>query len=203
MRTRARILLAVPLLLAAAACGGTDDAAADGDDTVVANSGVRVADTVEIDEVDDVEETGPGAAGPSATDGGQSASDLGDDAAAASSGGGTAVLTLENGETHEFDGVMCTLEPQTVAGSVILFTATSYGVPGLDITQFGDEGSVAGVASIEMWDADYETLWEAFSFGGSNAELTLEGTTIRGSGDFYDDGAGMGEPVRGEIVANC
>lgn len=186
MRPRARILLTVPLLLAAAACGGSDDAAADADDTVVANSVVRVADTVEIDEVDDIDET-----------------PLGDDAAASSSGGGTAILTLENGETHEFDGVLCSLEPQTVAGSVILFTATSYDVPGLDITQFGDEGAVAGVAAIEMWDADYETLWEANSFGGSDTELTLEGTTISGSGDFYDEGAGMGEPVRGEIVANC
>lgn len=201
MRTRARILLAVPLLLAAAACGGSDDAAGDGDDTMGANSVVRVADTVEIDEVDEVEDAPLGDGAPSSTGGGTASDPL--DAAPSSTGGGTAILMLENGETHEFDGVMCSLEPQTVAGTVILFTATSYGVPGLDITQFGDDGAAAGVASIEMWDADYETLWEAFSFGGSTAELTLEGSTIRGSGDFYDDGAGMGDPVRGEIVANC
>jgi hypothetical protein len=38
------------------------------------------------------------------------------------------------------------------AGSEILFTATSYGDPGLDITQFGDKVTITGVASISVYD---------------------------------------------------
>ena len=34
-------------------------------------------------------------------------------------------------------------------------------------------------------------------------ELTLDGTTIRGSGSFLEGGEMTTEPVEGEIVANC
>ena len=121
------------------------------------------------------------------------------------SGDGTAVLTLANGETFEFS-VLCSLESQIAAGSEILFTATSYDNPGLDITQFGDEGTVTEIASVDVYDADYETLWGAATlyeaFGGS-LELTLEGTTIRGVGTFYSGGDPAGEAVEGEVIANC
>jgi hypothetical protein len=121
------------------------------------------------------------------------------------SGDGTAVLTLANGETFEFS-VRCSLESQIAAGSEILFTATSYDNPGLDITQFGDEGTVTDIASVDVYDGDYETLWGAATlyeaFGGS-LELTLDGTTIRGVGTFYSGGDPAGEAVEGEVIANC
>ena len=121
------------------------------------------------------------------------------------SGDGTAVLTLANGETFEFS-VLCALESQTAAGSEILFTATSYDDPGLDITQFGDEGPITDSASVDVYDGDFETLWGAATlyeaFGGS-LELTLEGTTIRGVGTFYSGGDPAGEAVEGEVIANC
>ena len=121
------------------------------------------------------------------------------------SGDGTAVLTLANGETFEFS-VLCSLESQIAAGSEILFTATSYDNPGLDITQFGDEGTVTEIASVDVYDGDFETLWGAATlyeaFGGS-LDLTLEGTTIRGVGTFYSGGDPAGEAVEGEVIANC
>lgn len=121
------------------------------------------------------------------------------------SGDGTAVLTLANGETFEFS-VLCSLESQIAAGSEILFTATSYDNPGLDITQFGDEGTVTEIASVDVYDGEFETLWGAATlyeaFGGS-LELTLEGTTIRGVGTFYSGGDPAGEAVEGEVIANC
>ena len=120
----------------------------------------------------------------------------------ATSGGG-ATLTLANGETFEFPTVLCTLEPQTAAGSEILFTATSYDDPGLDITQFGDDGTITGVATISVYDGDFETLWEANSMFGSPVELTLDGSTIRGSGSFLPGGENLAEAVEGEVVANC
>lgn len=192
MRKQVGLLLTIPLLLTAAACGGSDDAGSTGESPVDS--------TIDIAVVTDV--ATPDAA---MTDGDlESDVDVVDDVVTPPSSGGTAVLTLENGETLEFDGVMCTLEPQMAGGSEILFTATSYGDPGIDITQFGDEGAVGGVASIEVYDTDYETLWEAFTIGGSTVELTLDGNTIRGTGDFYDDiEEGLSDPVRGEVVANC
>lgn len=123
-------------------------------------------------------------------------------------GEGTATLTLDNGETYEVD-VLCTLEPQISAGSEILFTATSMGDPLLDITQFGDEGPVTGIGTVTVVDGStIEPLWGASTmydaFGGS-LELTLDGTTIRGTGDFYpsDDPVEGGDPVAGEVVAEC
>ncbi len=89
------------------------------------------------------------------------------------------------------------------AGSEILFTATSYDDPGLDITQFGDEGTITGVASISVYDGDFETLWEASSMFGQPVELTLDGSTIRGTGSFLPGPDLIGDAVDGEVVANC
>lgn len=200
MRARTRVLLALPLLLAATACGGSDDDASDAGDATDNTSAVDVTDAADVTDADaaDPADTSPAAAAPSAS----TPVEVPDVPSVA--GGGTAVLTLENGETFEFEGVMCTLEPQMAAGSEILFTATSYGDPGLDITQFGDEGVVKGIASIDVWNADYESVWTAFSFDGSGIELTLDGNTIRGTAPFYADvDEAMGDPVNGEVVANC
>ena len=116
-----------------------------------------------------------------------------------------ATLSLDNGETFEFF-VLCTLEPQIAAGSEILFTATSFGDLSLDITQFGDEGPVVNIASVSVYDASYETLWEANSFFenfGGPTELSLDGSTITGSGTFFPGGDIALEPVEGIVVANC
>ena len=194
MRSR---LIPVLVALAAltAACGSDDDSGSGGaatDESVDA-----AADTaVQPDDAD--------AGSDNDNDGGGSSEDA--DAPAPPPGGGSAVLTLDNGETYEFS-VLCTLEPQMAAGSEILFTAVSYDDPGLDITQFGDEGTITGTGSVSVYDSDFETLWEASTFFeafGGGLELTLDGSTIRGSGTFYPDAdPAAGEGVPGEIVANC
>jgi hypothetical protein len=99
--------------------------------------------------------------------------------------------------------VLCSLEPQMAAGSEILFSATSYDDPGLDITQFGDTGTITGIASISVYDGNYETLWDASSMLGTDVELTLDGSTIRGTGNFVEGEDYGGETVEGEVVADC
>lgn len=144
----------------------------------------------------------------------KSASDVGDTIAApeaesapaaAPPGSRSATLSLDNGELFEFS-VLCSLEPQIAAGSEILFTASSFDDPSLDVTQFGDEGPVVNLANISVYDASFETLWEANSifeaFGGS-IELSLDGSTINGSGAFYPGGDIALTPVNGTLIANC
>lgn len=118
-------------------------------------------------------------------------------------GNGTATVTLENGSTYEFS-ILCTLESQVAAGQTISFTVTSYDDPvNLDVTQFGDE-SFDGAASISLYDStSYETLWEANSMFGNDVELTLDGSTVSGSGTFVAGDDGMGDQVAGDLVANC
>ena len=96
------------------------------------------------------------------------------------------------------------MEPQEAAGSEILFTAVSYDDPvNLDITQFGDD-SFDGMAVVTLVDStSYDTLWEAGGPVGGELSLTLDGSTIEGSGEFYADGDVFGEAVAGEVVANC
>lgn len=172
-----RFLVIAPFLLVlAAACGS------DGDSTSDTTSVAEELDTAS-----------------------EEASDAASDEASAppATGGAAATLTLANGETFEFATILCTLEPQMAAGSEILFTATSYDDPGLDITQFGDEGTITGIASISVYNGDYETLWEANSMLGSDVELVVEGSTIRGTGSFFEGEEFGGETVEGEVVANC
>jgi hypothetical protein len=181
---------AVVLTLALVACGSDDTSSDDSEST-----------TTEA-----VETTGDSAAEPIATDAGETTSAVDDEnESPPATGNGTAVLTLFDGQEFEFE-VLCTLEPQMAAGSEILFTAVSNDDPGLDITQFGDEGTITGVASVTVYDANFETLWEASTsyepFGGS-LELTLEGSTISGQGDFYPDADPAMDPVPGRVQANC
>ena len=185
------MLALVPVLLVAAACGS------DGDSTDGATDDDVTNETAVVD--DDSTDT----AADNGSDDTGSGDDTGSDDAAPPASGGGATLTLANGESFEFPSVLCTLEPQMAAGSEILFTATSYDDPGLDITQFGDEGTINGVASIDVYDADFETLWSASSMFGYEVELTLDGSTIRGTGSFLPGPDLMGEPVQGEVVANC
>ena len=192
-------------MLVAAACGSdsSEDASQSEATTVEAADIETVDDTEPADDRDTADDE---AAADDPGDGEETAGgddEAGGGGANAAGSGGDATLTLANGETIEFAGVLCTLEPQVAAGSEILFTAVSYGDPGLDITQFGDEGTITDVASISVYDADFETLWEANTMFGSVVELTLDGTTIRGSGSFLADSDMMNEPVEGEIVANC
>jgi hypothetical protein len=187
MRSLTRLLLVAPLALAAA-CGS------DGD--------TSESETVTTDAA--AESTAPADTGDDAADeADDEAAGSEDEAAAPGGSGGGATLTLANGETFEFPTVLCSLEPQMAAGSEILFTATSYDDPGLDITQFGDEGTITGIATISVYDGNFETLWEANSMLGSSVELTLDGSTIRGTGSFVQGEDFGGETVEGEVVANC
>jgi hypothetical protein len=176
------------------ACGGSDDASSTEDAVSETASseptveGSEIGDAADSSENDVAPESEPEAAPP-----------------AAPTGGGSATLVLDNGESFEFS-VLCSLEPQIAAGSEILFTATSFDDPSLDITQFGDEGPVVDLASISVYDASFDTLWEANSFFealGGGAELTLDGSTITGTGSFFPAGDIEGTAVNGTVVANC
>ena len=166
------------------ACGGSDDA-------------TPVADTAE-----NSSDAGTPTPAPDAEDAAAPADQPSEQPA---TGSGNATLSLDNGESYDFD-VLCVLEPQMAAGSEILFTATSMTTPGIDLTQFGDEGTVTDIASISMFDDSYEVVWEAnslYDLGGGGVELSLNGSTITGTGTFYADGDISGEGVQGEVVANC
>ena len=198
MATTTRTLALVSLLIAAAACGS------DGDSTGDATSAetTSTADPTSA-ETTPVETTPSDAASGDDTTTPDDGTEAESETAPPSSGDGGATLTLANGDTFEFPNVLCTLESQMSAGSEILFTATSYDDPGLDITQFGDEGTITGVATISVYDGDYESLWEASSMFGSPVELTLDGSTIRGTGSFRPGPDLTGESVEGEVIANC
>lgn len=191
--------LAATLVLAACSSDGDGESDAE-DDAAPADTSTDTQTTG-----DDTAESGEGDA-PDSAPGSDPATET--EPPPPEPGEGTATLTLGNGETFEVD-VLCTLEPQISAGSEILFTATSLGDPLLDITQFGDEGPVGDVGTVTLVDGStIEPLWGASTsyepFGGS-LELTLEGSTIRGTGDFYpgDDPVDGGDPVEGEVVAEC
>ena len=196
-----RILVLAPFLLVlAAACGSDGDSTSDA--TAVAEPVAAPATDPVTEELDTTSDEASDDATDVASD--EASDEAADDASAPpASGDGAAALTLANGETFEFATILCTLEPQMAAGSEILFTATSYDDPGLDITQFGDEGTITGLASISVYDGNFETLWAADSSMGSSVELTLEGSTIRGTGSFFQGEEFSGETVEGEVVANC
>jgi hypothetical protein len=200
---------AISSALLLAACGSDADSGS-ADDAETVGTGAAANDAEPNDaEPDDAETVGTETAPdePADPEANPESEDNSDDAPA--TGQGTATLTLDNGETLQFD-VACTLEPQIAAGSEILFTATSLsGDIRLDITQFGDEGPVTDIASITVFDgASFEALWGASDtyepFGGS-LELEIDGSTISGAGDFYagDDPIEGGDPVAGNVIANC
>ena len=185
-RSRISLTLAAGLL-ALTACGGDDDSTSD--DADAADVAEPAAEPAEEPAAEPAEES---AAEPAAEPSG-------------GTGQGAATLTLDNGEQFEFS-ILCGLESQMAAGSEILFNVVSYDDTGLDITQFGDEGTVTDFASISVYDASFETIWEAASlfeaFGGT-IELSLDGSTVTGSGSFYPGGDPTTTPVEGQVVANC
>lgn len=198
-RSRISLILATGLLVITA-CGGDDDSASADD---AASDAAEPADEPAAQSAEQPADE------PAAESTDESTEEPAEEPAAADSGGGggqgSAVLTLDNGESYEFS-ILCALEPQMAAGSEILFTVVSYDDVGLDITQFGDEGTVTGFATISVYDASYETMWEAASlydaFGGT-IELSLDGSTVNGSGSFYPAGDPTLAPVDGQVTANC
>lgn len=185
-------LAAVAFLGLVTACGGSDDAgpvddassapASEPSDQALADDAAESSDDAALSDSE------PTVAPP-----------------AGSPGQGSATLTLDNGESFEFS-VLCSLEPQIAAGSEILFTATAMRPPYFDITQFGDEGPVTGIASVTMTDEDFNTVWEASTFyeaAGGSLDLSLDGSTISGSGTFFPGGDIAVPPVDGTVVANC
>jgi hypothetical protein len=190
--TKTLLASVLALALLGAACGDDDDAveadAVDQDDSV--------------DDATDAEETG-------AEDTGDEDEDAADDAAddgegdATSGGDGTATLVLANGEEFEFS-VLCSLEPQMAADQEILFSVTSYDETyGFDATKFGEDAVMPGMASMDVYDSEsYEAVWTASSIMG-DVELELDGSTVTGTGTFFEGDEGMGDGVEGELTANC
>lgn len=121
----------------------------------------------------------------------------------AATGGGTAVLSLDTGESFTFS-VLCALETQIAADQEILFVVASYDTPyNLDVTQFGAD-SFGGAANISLYDsATYDTVWEANSLYGGEIELEKDGNTVTGHGVFHPGGDPSNEGVTGDFVANC
>ena len=173
------------LLLVTAACGDSDAGSATGAAQATPTIGAATTDT-----------EGASDAAPQTTVTESAPSGSG-------SGSGSATLALDNGESYEFS-ILCGLEPQESAGQEILFTVVSYDKPyNLDVTQFG-ENSFSGAANISMYDADtYDTVWDASTLYGSEVTLSLNGSTITGSGVFLEKGELGGMEVHGELEANC
>jgi hypothetical protein len=176
----------IALLLVATACGGSDADSANEDTQAPSTTGAATTDTESAsDPAPDTTVTEP---------------------AASSSGGGsgTATLVLDNGESYDFS-ILCGLEPQVAAGQEILFNFVSYDEPfSLDVTQFGDDSVSPGGASISVYDtATYETLWDASSIYGSDVTLSLNGSTVTGSGVFLENGEFGAAEAHGELEANC
>jgi hypothetical protein len=171
--------------LLAGACGSDDDSSGSGE----TDDPVNLPEDDEAENPPDEEETEQPAE--------ESASEP-------AGGGSTASVTLANGEKFEF-GILCALESQEAAGQEILFTVVSYDDPAnLDITQFGASSDFEG-AVVGIYDSTtYDTLWEANDalFDGA-VDLQLDGSTITGTATFFADGDPFGEPVEGEVVANC
>jgi hypothetical protein len=178
------------------ACGGSDDAAP---------AAEPAGETTPAEPAEEPSEIGDAAAETETETETEADSESEAVPPAASAGAGSATLMLENGESFEFS-VLCALESQIAAGSEILFNAVSYDDPGLDITQFGNEGPVTDIASVDVYDASYETLWAArsdFEPLGGGMELSLDGSTITGNGMFFPADDIAGTAVAGTIVANC
>ncbi|MFV2000242.1 MAG: hypothetical protein ACC654_07755 [Acidimicrobiia bacterium] len=187
-------LIGVALVLAAAACSsGESDSAeapvnAGSPDTTVQESPEPTQDAGDDDY----------SAGDSATDDTTQST-----SAPAPSGGASATLKLENGESFTFS-ILCTLESQEAAGQEILFTFSSYDKPlNLDVTQFGAD-SFSGAANISVYDADtYDTVWEASTLFGGEVVLELNGNTVTGRGEFFEGDDATGPGIQGELEANC
>ncbi len=125
---------------------------------------------------------------------------------------GTATVTLENGEGFEFS-VRCGLEPTDsgTGGRELLFTVESTfesyddSLYSLLVKRLGPDKYGSGPMSrISIWSiSENETAWGAYSPGGGEVQLTLDGNTVTGSAIFQRGGDAANPGVRGELVANC
>jgi hypothetical protein len=170
------------LALLGAACGDDDDASVGAVDEPSGADDAAGSDAPEDDDADD---------------------DGGDDRDGTPGASGTATLTLANGEEYEFS-ILCSLEPQIAAGQEIAFSITSYDEPyGFDATKFGDDAAMPGMASMDVYDSEtYEAVWSASSVMG-DVELELSGSTVTGTGTFFEGDEGLGDGVEGELTASC
>ena len=188
--TKTLLAPVLALALLGAACGDDDDAegAVDaGEDTSVDEAaGEEATDEAAADEEADAPEDGDG------------------EGSATSGANGTATLVLANGEEFEFS-ILCSLEPQMAADQEILFSVTSYDEPyGFDATKFGEDSVVPGMASMDVYDSEtYEAVWTASSMVGGGVDLELDGSTVTGTGTFFEGDEGLGDGVEGELTASC
>lgn len=193
MTSHRNVIVALFCAGALLACGGDDDSA---DEPAAGTTADAAANSADDTADDTAGETAEATADDVATGGG---------GGGGGGGAGTAVLELDNGERFEFS-ILCNLESQMAAGSEILFTVVSYDDIGLDITQFGDEGTITETASISVYNSDFETIWEAgslYEIYGGTFSLDVDGSTVTGGGSFYPTGDPAADAVNGEVVANC
>ena len=126
----------------------------------------------------------------------------------APSGNANATVSLDNGESFELS-VICALEPDVTGPAEVLFSLTAFPADGpkVDIMQFGDGPLyVADNASVRVYDASFETLWEAdsnFEPLGGGMKLSLDGSKVTGTGMFFPAGDIEGKAVNGTVIANC
>ncbi len=184
-------MLAVLLIvvLAATACGG-DDASVTAAD---APSNDDNSSSEPADEPAPAEEPAPADEAP--------AEEAEAEAPAANINGPSATLTLANGDTFEFS-LLCALAAQENFD----FNVASYDDPyHLDISQFSEDSVSPGTALVSVYDSTtFDTLWEANTmYPGGEMVLTLNGSTITGTGTFFPEGDPFGEAVEGDIIAQC
>jgi hypothetical protein len=116
-------------------------------------------------------------------------------------GEGTATVTLDNGEEFE-SGVACNLESQDSAGQEILYTATAFD-GSIDVTQFGPNGPNPDLASVTIIDPEtFDAMWAADS-ATTELTLSLDGSTITGSGTFRPGDDPAADLVPGTVEVNC
>jgi len=193
MRYRMTLVVVTLILVAAACSSGEPDA---GEASVDPGS----PDTTQQTTTEPSQAAGDGddPAGDSAT--GDSDEDV---SAPAASGGGTATLELENGESFTFS-ILCALETQVVGGDEFLFVFVSPDRPlGLDVSQYGAD-SYGGAAVISIYDFDTsDIVWQAEGTLGAEVTLERNGNTITGNGVFLEGNERTGPGVLGELEANC
>ena len=122
-----------------------------------------------------------------------------------------ATLTFENGETLS-TSVICVLEPQSVAGQEILYTATSVKSPYFDVTVFAAGTIVNGAKVSWVETKDFKTKqvdWKSIpgtAVSKASFDVALNGRTITGSGILIrgeDASNNSGEKRQATLVVDC
>ncbi len=120
---------------------------------------------------------------------------------------GTATLTLDNGESFEFN-VECVTSPMDagLAGRDLLLSVNSYDGQYLIAAELlgPDQYGSAPLSIIQIWDVPgNEVAWGAYSASGGQVDLRLDGTTVTGTAVFGEGGDTVNPSVPGELVAYC